>query len=151
MKPTLRYYRKNKMKGTRCAAIWALCVLMVFLLLGSPLSHAEGAIPNTPAMEGQTGNTDPDTPPAGPAAPGASEAGDPGTEALPWPAYDTKDRWTMVLKEDSEAVRDPLPEQRKVLDPILDYRLNASYANMSFNVPFTWKTAGKILLLLLSL
>ncbi len=78
-----------------------------------------------------------------------AETGDPGTEALPWPAYDAKDRWTMVLKENSEAVRDPLPEQRKVLDPILDYRLNASYANMSFNVPFTWKTAGKILLLLL--
>ena len=78
-----------------------------------------------------------------------AETGDPGTEALPWPAYDAKNRWTMVLKEDSEAVRDPLPEQRKVLDPVLDYRLNASYANMSFNVPFTWKTAGKILLLLL--
>ena len=38
-----------------------------------------------------------------------------------------------------------LNEQRAVLEPILDYRLNASYANMNFNVPFVWKSAGKIL------
>ena len=44
---------------------------------------------------------------------------------------------------------DPMPEQRKILDPILDYRLNASYAEMKFNVPFVWKTAGKLLLILL--
>ena len=55
----------------------------------------------------------------------------------------------MILKEQSEAVKDPLPEQRAVLDPILDYRLNASYANMNFNVPFVWKSAGKVLLILL--
>ena len=77
-----------------------------------------------------------------------AETGDPGTEELPWPAFDTENRWTMILKEGSGAVRDPLPEQRKVLDPILDYRLNASYADMNFNVPFVWKSAGKILLLL---
>ena len=78
-----------------------------------------------------------------------AETGDPGTPELPWPAYDEKDRWTMILKEHSEAVKDPLPEQRTVLDPILDYRLNASYANMNFNVPFVWKSAGKVLLILL--
>ena len=76
-----------------------------------------------------------------------AETGDPGTAELPWPAFDEKDRWTMILKEGSEAVRDPLPEQRKVLEPSLDYRLNPSYANMSLNVPFFWKTAGKLLLL----
>ena len=75
-----------------------------------------------------------------------AETGDPGTEELPWPAYDAKDRWTMVLGDVSEAVRDPLSQQRTVLDPILDYRLNASYAYMSYNVPFVWKTAGKFLL-----
>ena len=75
-----------------------------------------------------------------------AETGDPGTEELPWPAYDEKDRWTMVLGDVSEAVRDPLSQQRNVLDPILDYRLNASYAYMSYNVPFVWKAAGKFLL-----
>ena len=55
----------------------------------------------------------------------------------------------MILKEHSEAEKDPLPEQRAVLEPILEYRLNASYANMDFNVPFVWKSVGKVLLLLL--
>ena len=73
-----------------------------------------------------------------------AETGDPGTEELPWPAYETENRWTMVLGEHSGAEKDPLPKQRTVLEPILDYRLNASYANMNFNVPFVWKTAGKI-------
>ena len=36
-----------------------------------------------------------------------------------------------------------------MLEPILEYRLNASYANMDFNVPFVWKSVGKVLLLLL--
>ena len=75
-----------------------------------------------------------------------AETGDPGTPELPWPAYNAEERWTMVLGEPSGAEKDPLAEQRKVLDPILDYRLNASYANMNFNVPFVWKSAGKILL-----
>ena len=77
-----------------------------------------------------------------------ARTGDPGTAELPWPAYESGNRWTMIMKDQSEAVRDPLPEQRALLDPILDYRLNASYANMSFNVPFFWKAAGKIMVLL---
>ena len=55
----------------------------------------------------------------------------------------------MILKKQSGAVKDPLSAERSVLDPILDYRLNASYANMDFNVPFVWKSAGKVLLVLL--
>ena len=78
-----------------------------------------------------------------------AENGNPGTDDLPWPAYEEERRWTMILKEHSEAAQDPLHEQRKVLDPILDYRLNASYASMSYNVPFVWKAAGKILLFIL--
>ena len=78
-----------------------------------------------------------------------ARTGDPGTPELPWPAYEPENRWTMFLRKQSEAVRDPMPEQRKILDPILDYRLNASYAEMKFNVPFVWKTAGKLLLILL--
>ena len=73
-----------------------------------------------------------------------AETGDPGTEELPWPAFDTENRWTMILKDHSEAVRDPLPEPRTVLDPILDYRLNPSYTDLSLNVPFAWKAAAKV-------
>ena len=75
--------------------------------------------------------------------------GDPGTPELPWPAYEEKNRWTMILRRDSRLAADPAAEARKILSPILDYRLNASYAEMKFNVPFVWKTAGKMLLILL--
>ncbi|MBR4576964.1 MAG: carboxylesterase/lipase family protein [Clostridia bacterium] len=75
-----------------------------------------------------------------------AQTGDPGDETLPWPAYDTENRWTMILANSSGAVKDPLSAQRKLLEPILEYRLNASYADMDYNVPFVWKTAGKGLL-----
>ncbi|MBR3334388.1 MAG: carboxylesterase/lipase family protein [Clostridia bacterium] len=78
-----------------------------------------------------------------------AEIGDPGTPELLWPAYEEKNRWTMILRGDSRLAADPMAEERKVLSPILDYCLNASYAEMKFNVPFVWKTAGKILLFLL--
>ena len=74
-----------------------------------------------------------------------AETGDPGTEKLPWPAYDPENRWTMMLGDPSGAEKDPLAEQRGLLDPILDYRLNASYANLNYNVPFVWKAAGTVL------
>lgn len=77
-----------------------------------------------------------------------AQTGDPGDENLPWPAYETEERWTMILAENSGAEKDPLSEQRKLLDPILEYRLNASYADMDYNVPFVWKAAGKGLLLI---
>ncbi len=75
-----------------------------------------------------------------------AQTGDPGDENLPWPAYDTENRWTMILANSSGAVKDPLSAQRTLLEPILEYRLNASYADMDYNVPFVWKTAGKALL-----
>ena len=77
-----------------------------------------------------------------------AETGDPSTGSLPWPAYDEEDRWTMILDDRSGAEKDPLSEARVLLDPILDYQLNASYADMDLNVPFVWKTGAKILLLL---
>ncbi len=80
-----------------------------------------------------------------------AETGDPGTPELPWPAYEEENRWTMILRKDSQTMKDPMPEEREVLFPILDYRLNASYAEMKFNVPFVWKGGAKILLLLLSI
>ena len=78
-----------------------------------------------------------------------AETGDPGGKELPWPAYEPENRWTMLLSDQSRIIRDPLSEQRALLDPILDQGMNASYALMDFNVPFVWKMAGKILGILL--
>ncbi len=77
-----------------------------------------------------------------------AQTGDPGTQELPWPAYDKENRWTMVLGDSCGAKKDLMGKEREILDPILDYRLNASYANMNYNVPFVWKSGAKILLFL---
>lgn len=77
-----------------------------------------------------------------------AETGDPSLPGMPWPAYEEKSRWTMMLDSESGAEKDPMPREREILDPVLDYRLNASYANMNLNVPFVWKAAGKAALLL---
>lgn len=77
-----------------------------------------------------------------------AETGDPSLPGMPWPAYEEKSRWTMMLDSESGAEKDPMPREREILDPVLDYRLNASYAYMNLNVPFMWKAAGKAALLL---
>jgi para-nitrobenzyl esterase len=42
-----------------------------------------------------------------------ARTGDPNTPKLPhWPAYDAKDRATMVINNESKVVNDPLREQR---------------------------------------
>ena len=79
-----------------------------------------------------------------------AETGEPGTAELPWPAYEEKHRRTMILRRHSGLAEDPAAEAREILTPILDYRLNASYAEMKLNVPFVWKFAGKVLLALLA-
>ncbi|MBQ7600276.1 MAG: carboxylesterase/lipase family protein [Clostridia bacterium] len=78
-----------------------------------------------------------------------AKTGDPGTAELPWPEYDSEDRWTMMLSLEPHAEEDPLPEEREILEPILDYRINGSYADMSLNVPFVWKSLAKVLGILL--
>jgi para-nitrobenzyl esterase len=45
-----------------------------------------------------------------------ARTGDPNTSKLPpWPAYNAKDRATMVIDNVSKAVNDPLREQRLAL------------------------------------
>ena len=79
-----------------------------------------------------------------------AETGEPGTAELPWPAYEEQHRRPMILRRHSGLAADPAAEAREILTPILDYRLNASYAEMKLNVPFVWKFAGKVLLALLA-
>lgn len=49
--------------------------------------------------------------------------GDPSTEDAEWTAYDSKDRSTMVIGNDSsmKMEKDPLSEQRKLTEPLLKY------------------------------
>jgi para-nitrobenzyl esterase len=47
-----------------------------------------------------------------------ARTGNPSTSTLPWPAYDMKDRATMVFSEESKIVNDPGKEERAAISAI---------------------------------
>jgi para-nitrobenzyl esterase len=77
-----------------------------------------------------------------------ARTGDPSTEGLHWPLYDTRDRLTMVLCKESRVESDVLSKQRKLLMPLLRYMISTSYATLNYNMPFVRKAiAGTAALL----
>jgi len=70
-----------------------------------------------------------------------ARTGDPSVEGLEWKPYSAVFRDTMVIGKDSHMERDVLGEQRKLLYPILRYRLCTSYTTLDYNVPFVRKAA----------
>ena len=68
-----------------------------------------------------------------------AKEGKPGMEDHLWPAYTEKVRSTMVLDKSPHLERDMLREQRRLLTPLLDYRLTPSYGDLDYNVPFVRK------------
>ena len=42
----------------------------------------------------------------------------------------------MVIEKKSRVKMSPLDWQRRLLYPLLDYRINMSYAEMNYNVPY---------------
>ena len=71
-----------------------------------------------------------------------ARTGDPSTEDMSWPQYSGAKRDTMVISKDDMRVEcDVLEEQRRLLYPILRYRLSTSYTSLDYNVPFVRKAA----------
>lgn len=70
-----------------------------------------------------------------------ARTGDPSVEGLAWQRYDADSRMTMVLSAQPHLESDILGEQRRLLFPLLRYMINASYAELSYNVPFIRKLA----------
>lgn len=66
-----------------------------------------------------------------------AKTGNPSVGDLVWAPYSENDRATMVLEEEPHLQRDVLEDQRRLLMPITRHMINASYAEIDYNVPFT--------------
>ena len=63
-----------------------------------------------------------------------AKTGNPGTEEHRWDPYDEYTRKTMVLGEEVEMVEDPLPLQRMLIEPLLQYRFNGYYKTADYTI-----------------
>ncbi len=68
--------------------------------------------------------------------------GDPGTDEIIWEPYSPENPVTMVLGERIYMEEDLKAEQRKMIEPLLDYYFNGCYSQLSLNVPYVYKTVG---------
>lgn len=71
-----------------------------------------------------------------------ARTGNPSVHGFDWPAYDEKQRLTAVINRSPHITSDPLRTQRELINPLLRYMVNASYATLDYNVPFVRKTAA---------
>ncbi len=71
-----------------------------------------------------------------------ARTGDPSVDDLTWEPYTPDDRAAMVIAEETKPDHDILSEQRKILFPLLHYRINPSYATLDYNVPFVRRAAA---------
>ena len=65
--------------------------------------------------------------------------GNPSTDKFTWEKYDSNGRKTMILDEKIEMGGEYKSEQRKLVEPLLKYYFNGVSAQMSYNVPQTYK------------
>lgn len=68
-----------------------------------------------------------------------ARTGDPSIPELKWEPYDKENRATVIIGKNLKIKNDPLSAQRKILNPLLRYKINASYTTLDYNVPFVRK------------
>ena len=69
-----------------------------------------------------------------------AKTGDPSTDELKWEQYSVEaHRPTMIMSAAPHIRQNVLEKQRQLLRPLLRYRLNAAYTDLSYNVPFIRK------------
>ncbi len=73
-----------------------------------------------------------------------ARCGDPSIDGFDWAQYDNEARLTAVLSKGMKMHGDVLSKQRRLLMPIVRYMINASYATLDYNVPFTRKVIGVV-------
>ena len=65
-----------------------------------------------------------------------------------WPVYDEAAKKSLRLGGKIEILEDNLPERRKRIEPLLRYRFNGYYAELSFRIPYIWQKIFELLILL---
>jgi para-nitrobenzyl esterase len=75
-----------------------------------------------------------------------AKTGNPSIESLEWKKYNPSDRAAMILEKEPKLEYDIKKDQRRLLMPLLRDTISASYAHVSFNVPFVKKALLKIAL-----
>ena len=71
-----------------------------------------------------------------------ARTGSPDTDTIRWQPYDIDTRPAMVIDKAPHLEHDILSVQRRLLYPLLRYRINPSYATLDYNVPFVRKAAA---------
>lgn len=74
-----------------------------------------------------------------------AKTGNPSTSEITWDKYDSDKRKVIILDEKIEMTEDLKDEQREILDPLLKYYINGNFAQISFNVPETYKIAAGLI------
>lgn len=68
-----------------------------------------------------------------------ARTGNPSIDELDWLPYSEAERNTMVISDHPTLEQDPMKNQREKLFPLLRYRINPSYAELDYNVPYIRK------------
>lgn len=80
-----------------------------------------------------------------------AKSGDPSTAEHPWERYDTQKRNTMFLGDEIHPAEDPMPEQRELIRPLLNYWINGYYGVYDYAVKYMRKEITIFLVQLLIL
>ncbi|MBQ7248349.1 MAG: carboxylesterase/lipase family protein [Lachnospiraceae bacterium] len=73
-----------------------------------------------------------------------ARCGDPSAGDLVWKPYSTSRRETLMVTDNPYIASDPLRGQRRLLMPLTRYMLNASYAELDYNVPSVRTKIGAV-------
>ena len=71
--------------------------------------------------------------------------GNPSTNDIIWEKYNSSTRKTMYFDEKIEMGEEYKSEQRELIEPLLKYYFNGNSAEMSYNVPQTYRIAAQFL------
>lgn len=74
-----------------------------------------------------------------------ARTGNPSTDKYLWPKYDIIDRTSLVLGNDIRPEKNLLKEQFDLIAPLMKYKFNGCYTNLTFHTPHVRRTVATLL------